>query len=340
MTTKQTDGACLVAGGAGYIGSHTSKQLLKEGLTPVVVDDLSNGHQFAVKYGPFIEASIADKTAVRKAIQDHGIQSAILFAAHIEVGESTRHPRKYFQNNVARALDFLDAFLDAGGRYIVFSSSCAIYGLQTRIPISEDSSKSPASPYAHTKLMIEHILESYDRAYGLRSACLRYFNAAGADTEGELGECHQPESHLIPLALEAVLSGKPLNVFGTDYETPDGTALRDYIHVNDLARAHVAALRKLLEGGPSMQVNLGTGKGYSVKEVIQMVEKVTGRPVPVTYAPRRDGDVPALVSDPRLSQQLLGWQPKCSDLETIVRTAWLWRSEKGVLCFSTNRSKL
>jgi len=333
----QNQGACLVAGGAGYIGSHTAKQLRNDGFVPVVIDNMSMGNRFALRFGPFVEASIADRDAVRKALEEHAIQSAILFAAYASVGESTEQPRKYFDNNIAGSLAFLETFLDAGGKYVVFSSSCSIYGMQERIPISEDSSKNPLSPYAHTKMFMEHVLEAYDRAYGLKSACLRYFNAAGADLEGELGEYHQPESHLIPLALESVISGKPLNVFGTDYPTPDGTAIRDYIHVNDLARAHVAALNKLRNGEPSMQMNLGTGTGHSVRAVIEMVEKVTGKPVPVQYAPRRAGDAPALVSDPRLSQNLLDWKPQCSDLETIVRTAWRWRNElqAGVLSGST-----
>lgn len=318
---------CLVAGGAGYIGSHTAKQLLKDGYSPVVIDNLVTGNKFAIRYGKFFEASIGDEAVVRKAVQENGIDSAILFAAYASVGESTQHPRKYYENNITASLAFLDTFLDAGGRYVVFSSSCSIYGMQERVPISENSSKNPLSPYAYTKMFMEHILDSYDRAYGLKSACLRYFNAAGADVEGELGECHDPESHLIPLAIEAMISGQPLKIFGTDYNTPDGTAIRDYIHVNDLARAHVAALNGLRNGGPSVQVNLGTGQGHSVREVVQMVEKVTGRPVPVQYAPRREGDAPALVADPRLAQQVLGWKPQHSDLETIVRTAWRWRNE-------------
>lgn len=323
----QKNGACLVAGGAGYIGSHTAKQLFKDDFLPVVIDNMSMGNRFAIRFGPFVEASIGDREAVRKTLAEHKIESAILFAAYASVGESTQQPRKYFDNNITASLAFLDTFLDAGGKYVVFSSSCSIYGMQERVPISEDSSKNPLSPYAHTKMFMEHILESYDRAYGLKAACLRYFNAAGADVDGELGECHNPESHLIPLALESVISGKPLSVFGTDYPTPDGTAIRDYIHVNDLARAHVSALNGLRNGGPSVQMNLGTGTGHSVREVIQMVEKVTGKKVPLQYAPRREGDAPALVSDPRLSQRLLDWKPQVSDLETIVRTAWRWRTE-------------
>jgi UDP-arabinose 4-epimerase len=327
MGTMKVEKACLVAGGAGYIGSHTAKQLLKEGITPVVIDNFCTGHRYNVRYGPFVEASIADPAAVRQVVQEYEISSAILFAALISVGESTQDPGKYFHSNVVEPLAFLDAFREAGGKHVVFSSSCAIYGQQARIPISEDSPKSPMSPYAHSKLFIEHVLEAYEPAYGLKSACLRYFNAAGADVDGELGECHIPETHLIPLAIEAAISGKPIQLFGTDYETPDGTAIRDYIHVNDLARAHVLALKTLLGGGPSIQLNLGTGKGYSVREVIQMVEKVASKPVPVNFAPRRDGDVPALVSDARLSRETLNWEPQCSDLETIVKTAWLWRSE-------------
>ncbi len=318
----------LVAGGAGYIGSHTAKQLRAAGMNPVVVDNLITGNRFAVRFGPFVEGSIEDRDLIRKAIEEHHIESAILFAAHAYVGESTTNPRKYYHNNVAAALAFLDALIDCGVRKLVFSSSCSIYGIQEKIPISESASTNPLSPYAQTKLFMEQILKAYDPAEGLRSVCLRYFNAAGADPEAELGEHHDPETHLIPLAIYAAMGRAPLNVFGTDYPTPDGTAIRDYIHVTDLAAAHIAALKHLQDGGESAQVNCGTGKGHSVRQVMQMVEQVSGKPVPAHYGPRREGDAPALVADASHAVKLLHWTPRYSSLESIVGTAWNWHSKR------------
>jgi UDP-arabinose 4-epimerase len=325
---SEIGGAVLVAGGAGYIGSHTVKQLHASGMRPVVVDNLITGNRFALRYGPFIEGSIEDKELIRRAIEVHGIRSAILFAAHAYVGESTTNPRKYYHNNVSAALSFLDALLDGGVRRLVFSSSCSIYGIQEKIPISESSSKNPLSPYAETKLFMEQVLHAYGAAYGLRSACLRYFNAAGADPDGELGEHHDPETHLIPLAIYAAMGRKPLSVFGTDYPTPDGTAIRDYIHVTDLAAAHIAALKHLEGGGENVGINLGTGTGHSVRQVMQMVEQVSGLPVPANYGPRRDGDAPALVADAASAVRVLNWTPRYSSLDSIVGTAWKWHSER------------
>ena len=328
MSANNGGGAVLVAGGAGYIGSHTAKQLRAAGMRPVVVDNLVTGNRFAARFGPFIEGSIEDRDLIRRAIEAHGIQSAILFAAHAYVGESTVNPRKYYHNNISAALAFLDALLEGGVRRIVFSSSCSIYGLQEKIPISEDSPKGPLSPYAQTKLFMEQILRAYAAAEGLQSVCLRYFNAAGADPEGELGEHHDPETHLIPLAIYAAMGRGPLSVFGTDYPTPDGTAIRDYIHVTDLAAGHIAALEYLQGGGASVGVNLGTGNGHSVRQVMQMVEQVSGVPVPANYGPRREGDAPALVADASYAARLLNWTPKYSSLESIVGTAWKWHSER------------
>jgi UDP-glucose-4-epimerase GalE len=264
---------------------------------------------------------------VRRVIAEHEVTCAILFAAHAYVGESTANPRKYYHNNVAAALNFLDALIAGGVRALVFSSSCSIYGMQGKIPISEDSPKDPLSPYAETKLFIEQVLHWYGLAEGLRSVCLRYFNAAGADPDGDLGEHHDPETHLVPLAIYAAMGRGPLSIFGDDYPTPDGTAIRDYIHVRDLAAAHVAAVEHLLGQGESTQVNLGTGTGHSVREVVQMVERVSEVTVPVRTCARRMGDAPALVADAGKAGRVLNWTPRYSSLETIVSTAWRWHSQ-------------
>lgn len=324
----------LVAGGAGYIGSHTCKALKQAGLQPVVLDSLITGNRFALRYGPFYQGDIADAALVRNIVEQHRPAGAILFAGHTAVGESIQQPSIYFRNNVAGALAFLDVLKDTGVRQVVFSSSAAVYGLQERMPIGEDSPKDPLSPYAETKWFVERALKWYGAAYGIRSVCLRYFNAAGADPDGELGESHRPETHLIPLACYAALGRAPLRVFGRDYPTPDGTAIRDYIHVTDLADAHVLALHHLMDGGDSLQLNVGTGRGYSVLEVIRAVERAAGVRVPSQYAPRRPGDAPALVADAVRIRQTLGWTPRHSALETIVATAWRWhqRLEPAALC--------
>jgi UDP-arabinose 4-epimerase len=320
----ESGSAVLVAGGAGYIGSHTAKLLKLAGMEPIVVDNLSTGNRFALRFGPFHEGSIGDVALVRSVIERHRPVGAILFAGHIEVGESTVNPRKYFRNNITEAIAFLDAALDAGLTRVVFSSSCAVYGPQAKMPLSENNPTDPASPYAESKLAVEKVLRWYGSAYGLGSASLRYFNAAGADPEGELGEDHPGESHLIPLAIRAALGGKPLRVFGTDYPTPDGTAIRDYVHVMDLGDAHLRALRHLLAGGESLTLNLGTGRGHSVREVIQAVEREAGCTVPAEYGPRRAGDVPALVADPSAARRVLGWTPQYPALADIVGSAWRW----------------
>jgi UDP-glucose-4-epimerase GalE len=319
----------LVAGGAGYIGSHTAKLLKRAGMEPVVLDNLSTGNRFALRFGTFHEGAIGDTALVRRVIETHRPVGAILFAGHIEVGESTVNPRKYFRNNITEAIKFLDAALDAGLTRVVFSSSCAVYGPQDKMPLSEDNPTDPASPYAETKLAVERILHWYGSAYGLKSACLRYFNAAGADPEGEIGECHPGESHLIPLVIRAALGGKPLRVFGTDYPTPDGTAIRDYVHVMDLGDAHLRALRHLIDSGESVTLNLGIGRGHSVREVIQAVEREAGCAVPAEYGPRRAGDVPALVADASKARRVLDWTPQYPELADIVGTAWRWHQQKG-----------
>jgi UDP-arabinose 4-epimerase len=315
----------LVAGGAGYIGSHTAKALFQAGMLPVVVDNLVTGNRWAARFGPFSEGTIADRAFVRETAERYGVKGAILFAAHAYVGESVQFPAKYYRNNISGSIEFLEGLLEAGVTSLVFSSSCSIYGIQKEVPIREDSAKNPLSPYAETKLFLENALRWYDQAYGLHSVSLRYFNAAGADPDGEIGEWHVPENHLIPLAIDAALGGPVLRLFGTDYPTPDGTAVRDYIHVTDLADAHVRALRHLLGGGASAAFNCGTGDGHSVKQVIEAVGRVSGRTVPVECGARREGDAPALVADARLIRDRLGWTPRFSSIEDIVSTAWRWR---------------
>jgi len=315
----------LVTGGAGYIGSHTAKYLATVGWRPIVLDNLKRGHRESLKFGPFIQADVGDPAALKKAFQEYSIDAVLHFAAFAYVGESMRAPELYFRNNVVGTLNLLDAMLAGSVRTIVFSSTCATYGDARQIPISEDHVQQPVNPYGESKYMVERLLHWYGSIYGLRWAALRYFNAAGADPDGELGENHDPETHLIPLAIAAAAGRKPaLEIYGTDYETPDGTAIRDYLHVMDLAEAHVAALRYLDAGGLSTAFNLGTGRGHSVREVVAMVERVSGRPVPAKEVARRSGDPPALVADARKAATVMGWVPRHSNLENIVQTAWNW----------------
>ena len=317
----------LLTGGAGYIGSHTAKCLSQAGFEPVTIDDLSSGHTWAVKWGPFIKGDIGDQNLIREVVAEYRIQAVLHFAAYTYVGESITDPRKYFRNNVARTLHMLDTLMDCSVKHIIFSSSCATYGDPERVPIAESHPQRPVNPYGESKLMVERILHWYDSAYGIKAACLRYFNAAGADPEGELGETHAPETHLIPLVIHAALGSiDSVSVFGTDYETPDGTAIRDYTHVCDLADAHVLALRYLLNGGSSVHLNLGTGCGHSVLEVIQAVEEISGRRVPVRRSDRRLGDPPVLVADAAKVGEVLNWRVRFADLREIVRTAWNWHS--------------
>ena len=317
----------LVTGGAGYIGSHTAKALSRAGYRPVTYDSLVYGHRHAVKWGPFIEGDIADTAKLERVIKDEAIDAVVHFAAFAYVGESVTKPEIYFQNNVVGSLSLLDAMRHTGVKPIVFSSTCATYGMPDRMPITEDTQQRPINPYGETKLMIERALAWYGPAHDTRSVSLRYFNACGADPEGEIGEEHDPETHLIPLILDAALGKRAaIDVFGTDYPTPDGTAVRDYIHVQDLADAHVKALAYLFAGGETTQVNLGTGTGNSVREVIDAVERVTGRTVPKREVARRAGDPPELVADPSKANSLLGWQPAMSDIDSIIRTAWAWHT--------------
>ena len=317
----------LVTGGAGYIGSQTAKALHAAGHTPVVVDNLSYGHEWAVKWGPFEHGDLGDAAWVGDVIDRHRVEAVVHFAASTFVGESMTHPRLYFRNNTVATLNLLDTMLDRGITKIVFSSTCATYGVPERVPIDESHPQAPVNPYGQSKLFVERILHWYSHSYGLGYVALRYFNASGADPDGELGEVHEPETHLIPLVIEAALGRrKAVGIFGTDYPTPDGTAIRDYIHVADLADAHVRALDYLAKGGVSTALNLGTGRGHSVREVIETVSLVAGRPVPTVEEPRRAGDPPELVAEPSRARDVLGWIPKYAELQTIVEHAWAWHT--------------
>jgi len=315
----------LVAGGAGYIGSQTVRELQRTEFRPVVFDNLSSGHREAVGEVELVVGDLRDPESIRRIFEKHDFEAVLHFASLIQVGESYANPRKYYLQNLVTSLNLLETALDAGVRRFIFSSSAAVYGVPRDIPLREDHPLDPINPYGRTKEMVERILRDYDRAHGLRYVSLRYFNAAGADPDGGMGERHDPETHLIPNILKAVLGQSPaLSVFGTDFPTPDGTAVRDYIHVADLAAAHVLALRHLLDNGKSEVVNLGTNRGYSVKEVIDAAEKITGRRVPREERPRREGDVPVLLASKEKAERLLGWKLRYSDLETILRTAWNW----------------
>lgn len=315
----------LVAGGAGYIGAHACKALAKAGFDPVAVDNLSAGHGEAVRWGRLIECDLSDHASLPALVAREGFGAVMHFAASLNVGESVHHPAKYYANNVSNTLALLDAMREVGLSTIVFSSSAATYGTPERVPMTEDHPQRPINPYGETKLAVERALHWYGEAYGMRWTALRYFNAAGADPDGEIGEAHDPEFHLIPLVLEAGMGKRPpVKVFGTDYPTPDGTAVRDYVHVSDLAEAHVLALRRMLDGGASLAANLGAGHGYSVRQVLDAAGTVLGKPVPSENAPRRPGDPPELVADPSLAMRALGWQPTRSDLPTILETAAAW----------------
>ena len=312
----------LVTGGAGYIGSHCCKLLARHGYLPVVYDNLSTGNRKAVKWGPLIVDDVSDHAALATALRDHAPMAVLHFAASAYVGESVADPAKYYQNNIGCMITLLDCCREAKVGRIVFSSSCATYGVPDILPITELTPQRPINPYGRTKLICEGMLQDYSLAYGLRYVALRYFNAAGADPEAELGEWHSPETHLIPRAmLAAAAKAGPLEVFGNDYPTLDGTCVRDYIHVTDLATAHVAALRHLLEVGHDLSVNLGTGTGYSILEVLTTIKRITGREVPTSFKPRRPGDPPVLVANAKKAKFSLGFAPKLSDLDTIISTA-------------------
>src|ERR1700758_947102 len=323
---KESRVIVLGIGGAGYIGSHPARALKRAGHEVIIFDNLSTGFEFLASGFEFIKGDILDPKVLNGALGR--VEAIMHFAAHAYVGESVTNPKKYFHNNVEGGLALLNAALEADVKKIVFSSTCAVYGQAAKVSIAEDIPREPVNPYGVSKLFFEQALEAYDRAYGFRYVSLRYFNAAGADESGEIGEMHDPETHLIPLALLAAAGkGPELQVFGSDYPTPDGTCIRDYIHVNDLATAHVKALEHLAAGKDSFAVNLGTGKGESVREVISAVEEVTGKRVPHKVVPRRPGDPPALVANPAKAQALLNWKAS-RGLQEIVSTAWSWEEHR------------
>lgn len=323
----------LVTGGAGYIGSHVALALQERGHLPIIVDNLSHGHREVVERAvgtSIIVADTRDTIAMNRIFAENRIDAVMHFAAFIEVGESVKDPLSFYDNNVYGTVNLLRCAQSAGIRNFVFSSTCATYGPPQIVPIPEDHPQNPMSPYGQTKLMVERILADCEVAFGLRSVSFRYFNAAGAHPQGGLGEDHAPETHLIPLVLDAALGRRAyVSIFGADYDTPDGTCVRDYIHVSDLADAHVLGVEYLLRGGASTAVNLGNGRGFSVKEVIATVERVTGRKIPVEMAPRRAGDPAVLVGSSNKARQLLGWTPRFPDLETIIAHAWNWHQTKG-----------
>ncbi len=316
----------LVTGGAGYIGSHTAHALAKHGYTPILYDNLSTGCRELADGFELIEGDVSDAEKLAPVLAR--VDAVMHFAAHAYVGESVANPQKYFQNNVLKGLEFLNAVLKSGVRKFVFSSSCAIYGTPAQLPITEESPRQPINPYGATKLAFENALNAYSKAYGLRYAALRYFNAAGADPQGRVGEVHDPETHLIPSAFEAIQGKRDaVEILGDDYPTPDGTCVRDYVHVSDLAEAHVMAL-EYLEKNESLAVNLASGRGHSVKEVLATIEQICGEKVPVRISPRRPGDPPVLIADPAKAKEVLGWKAQYS-LDEIVSTAWQWAEENS-----------
>ncbi len=312
----------LVVGGAGYIGSHCVKELHKKGYDVVVLDNLSRGHREALKWGQFEHGDMADTARLREVFGKHDIAAVMHFAAFAYVGESVQNPQIYYENNVCNTLNLLSAMREAGVKRFIFSSTCATYGEPKEIPISESHPQSPINPYGWSKLMVERILDSFRDAYGFQNTSFRYFNAAGADPDGEIGEEHEPETHLIPLVMHAAQGGPSLKLFGTDYPTPDGTCVRDYIHVTDLANAHILGVERLLSGDPGAVYNLGNGNGYSNLQVIRTAEEVSGRKVPYEVAPRRPGDPATLVGSSRKAIEELGWKPQFAKLEQIMETAW------------------
>ncbi|MDR2743701.1 MAG: UDP-glucose 4-epimerase GalE [Desulfovibrio sp.] len=319
----------LVAGGAGYIGSHLNRAAHERGYNTVVYDNLVCGHKSAVQWGDFVLGDLADADLLRLTFRHFRPDAVMHFAAYACVGESVADPEKYYLNNVTATLNLLRAMREADCRTFIFSSTCATYGVPRQIPIVEEHPQAPVNPYGRSKLMVETALADYAAAYGLRHVNLRYFNAAGADVLARIGEDHNPETHLIPLALDAAAGRRPhVGIFGTDYDTPDGTCVRDYIHVDDLARAHLLALEYLFDGGESGSFNLGNGHGYSVKQVIDCARAVTGREIAVIEEPRRAGDPPALVGGAELAARVLGWRPDLPSLEDIIGTAWAWHKKR------------
>jgi UDP-arabinose 4-epimerase len=319
----------LITGGAGYIGSHTAKLLAGEGHEVVVYDNLSRGHRDMVRWGPLIEADIRDTSALREALSRFKPDAVIHFAALAYIGESVAHPEIYYDNNVTGTLSLLNAMNSTHARNLIVSSTCAVYGQPEQVPITEETPPNPVNPYGRSKLMMERICEDFRAAHGLRFTALRYFNACGCDPAGEIGERHEPEPHLIPRALLAAEGNlAELEVFGANYPTPDGTCIRDYIHVDDLAEAHMAAALQLMQGGFSGALNLGSGKGVSVREIIDAVARVTGKPVPHSFSARRTGDPAVLVADARKARSVLNWHARHSGIDHIMATAWKWHAKE------------
>lgn len=319
----------LVTGGAGYIGSHTCKALARHGFEPVVYDNLSRGNRWAARFGPFELGDVGDRARLRSVLEKHRPSALIHFAAYAYVGESVVNPLLYYRNNIGEAASLLQVLVDFEPVPVVFSSSCATYGVPDRLPISEDHPQRPINPYGYSKLVVERMLKDLDAAHNLRSVSLRYFNAAGADPEAEIGEAHDPETHLIPLVLAAARDATAIKVFGNDYDTADGTCVRDYVHVRDIADAHVRALDYLVDGGATCAANLANERGYSVLEVVATAERVTGKSIQVELAPRRPGDPAVLIGSLQRARTLLGWKPERSDLEIQIRDAWKWMTQRA-----------
>ncbi len=318
----------LVVGGAGYIGSHMVKMLVDTGHEVITFDNLSSGFRDAVLGGVFVQGDLADLAALDNVFKQYQPEAVMHFASYIQVGESVQQPDKYYLNNFTNTLNLLNAMVKHQVKHFIFSSTAAVFGEPEYVPIDEVHAKNPLNPYGRSKWMVEQVLADYERAYGLKSVCLRYFNAAGADPSGLLGERHEPETHLIPLVLQALSGRRPhISVFGRDYDTPDGTCIRDYIHIVDLCSAHLLALQKLMEIGESMRFNLGNGEGFSVQQVIAAAERVTGQKIKIVEGPRREGDPARLVADATLAKKVLGWQPVYTDLETIIAHAWQWETK-------------
>ncbi|MBI4743982.1 MAG: UDP-glucose 4-epimerase GalE [Actinobacteria bacterium] len=317
----------LIVGGAGYIGSHVNKLLVKEGHKTVIFDNLSQGYKEFVRWGEFVLGDLANKEQIRHCFHKYSINAVMHFSAFAYVGESVIDPAKYYLNNVAYTLNLLEVMREFGVNYFIFSSTCATYGIPKEIPIAEKHFQKPINPYGRSKLMIEEILRDYDKAYGIKHINLRYFNAAGADLDGKIGEWHNPETHLIPLVIYAALhKNDGIRLFGTDYPTKDGTCMRDYIHVNDLADAHIKALNYLISTNKSDSFNLGNGTGYSVREIIEVVRKINGKEFNVIESGKREGDPPILIASNNKSMDILSWRPQYADIKTIIETAWRWHT--------------
>lgn len=319
----------LVTGGAGYVGSHVVRDLVAAGYEPVVLDNLTKGHAEAVPEGvPLVKVDLADENGLHEAFEAYRPQAVLHFAGSIEVGESVRRPGAYFRNNLSNGVQLLDCMVKHGVDKIVFSSTAAVYGEPKRVPIPEEHPKNPTNPYGESKLFFEAVLARYEKAHGVRSMCLRYFNASGAHPSGEIGEDHHPETHLIPIVLQRAMGLRDqLAIFGTDYPTPDGTCVRDYVHVCDLSQAHLLALQTLADGASSDVFNLGNGQGFSVREVIQAAERVVGKAIPAAEADRRPGDPAVLVASADKARGILGWKPRYANLQEIIASAWLWHKK-------------